>query len=90
MLTREARGAPVPFAPGGAPGAGGGATRAQVQRISRRPGARRLPGGIDPRTVNKKPLERVKDDTLILADQAEKAMSQLCRSVRKLLANNAR
>ena len=35
--------------------------------------------------VGRKPVERVKDDTLILADQAEKAMSQVCRSVREFL-----
>src|SRR5437868_5960300 len=38
------------------------------------------------KAVNRKPVERVKDDTLILADQAEKAMSQICQSVREFLA----
>src|SRR5712671_6334055 len=37
------------------------------------------------KAVSKKPVERVKDDTLILADQAEKAMSQVCESVREFL-----
>jgi ClpP class serine protease len=41
------------------------------------------------KAVNRKPVERVKDDTLILADQAEKAMSQLCHSVRELLVDKA-
>src|ERR1700682_2882114 len=36
--------------------------------------------------VSKKPVERIKDDTLILADQAEKAMSQVCHTVPKFLA----
>jgi hypothetical protein len=35
--------------------------------------------------VARKPVESVKDDTLILADQAEKAMSQVCHSVREFL-----
>src|SRR5437899_7394426 len=30
------------------------------------------------KAVAKKPVEKIKDDTLILADQAEKAMSQVC------------
>jgi ClpP class serine protease len=38
------------------------------------------------KAVNKKPVERVRDNTLILADQAEKAMSQVCQSVREFLA----
>src|ERR1700716_2478962 len=38
------------------------------------------------KAVARKPVERVKDDTLILADQAEKAMSQVCQSVREFLA----
>src|SRR5258708_6719538 len=37
------------------------------------------------KAVAKKPIERIKDDTLILADQAEKAMSQVCQSVRDFL-----
>jgi ClpP class serine protease len=37
------------------------------------------------KAVSRKPVERVKDDTLILADQAQKAMSQVCRSVREFL-----
>src|SRR6267378_3624310 len=39
------------------------------------------------KAVARKPVERIKDDTLILADQAEKAMSQVCHSVRELLAS---
>ena len=38
------------------------------------------------KAVSRKPVEKVKDDTLILADQAEKAMSQICQSVREFLA----
>src|SRR6266404_9505395 len=37
------------------------------------------------KAVAKKPVEKIKDDTLILADQAEKAMSQVCHSVREFL-----
>jgi len=37
------------------------------------------------KAVARKPIEKVKDDTLILADQAEKAMSQVCESVREFL-----
>src|SRR6202162_5951098 len=37
------------------------------------------------KAVAQKPVERVKDETLILADQAGKAMSQVCQSVRELL-----
>ncbi len=37
------------------------------------------------KAVAKKPVEKIKDDTLILADQAEKAMSQVCHSVRDFL-----
>jgi Serine dehydrogenase proteinase len=37
------------------------------------------------KAVARKPVERVKDDTLILADQAGKAMSQVCHSVREFL-----
>ena len=39
------------------------------------------------KAVSRKPVERVKDDTLILADQAEKAMSQICASVREFLGD---
>src|SRR5882724_9080326 len=39
------------------------------------------------KAVGKKPIEKVKDDTLILADQAEKALSQVRESVRELLAS---
>jgi len=39
------------------------------------------------KAVAKKPVAEVDDETLILADQAEKAMSQLRESVRELLAN---
>jgi ClpP class serine protease len=38
------------------------------------------------KVVGKKPIERIRDNTLILADQAEKAISQLRESVRELLA----
>jgi ClpP class serine protease len=38
------------------------------------------------KVLAKKPVEKIKDDTLILSDQAEKAMSQVCQSVRELLA----
>src|SRR6266404_8743218 len=37
------------------------------------------------KAVSKKPVERIKDDTWILADQAEKAMCQVHESVRELL-----
>ena len=37
------------------------------------------------KAVSRKPVERVKDDTLILADQSEKAISQVRESVRELL-----
>src|SRR5690349_2651577 len=57
-----------------------------------------LLGPVDPRlgqypaasilkAVSRKPVERVKDDTLILADQAEKAVSQICASVREFLGD---
>jgi ClpP class serine protease len=38
------------------------------------------------KVLDKKPVERIKDDTLILADQAEKAVGQVRESVRELLA----
>jgi ClpP class serine protease len=38
------------------------------------------------KVMGKKPVERIKDDTLILADQAEKAVAQVRESVRELLA----
>jgi ClpP class serine protease len=38
------------------------------------------------KAVEKKPVERVKDDTLILADQVEKAVSQIRKSVCEFLA----
>ncbi len=38
------------------------------------------------KAVAKKPIAEIDDKTLILADQAEKAMSQVCESVRELLA----
>ena len=38
------------------------------------------------KAVAKKPIADIDDETLILADQAEKAMSQVCESVRELLA----
>jgi ClpP class serine protease len=41
------------------------------------------------KAVARKPAERIKDDTLILADQAEKAMSQVCHSVREFLATKS-
>src|SRR5882757_8087762 len=37
------------------------------------------------KAVARKPIEKVKDDTLILADQTEKAMSQVFESVREFL-----
>jgi ClpP class serine protease len=39
------------------------------------------------KVMGKKPVERIKDDTLILADQAEKAVAQVRESVRELLAS---
>ena len=39
------------------------------------------------KAVAKKPVAEVDDQTLILADQAEKAMSQVRESVRELLAD---
>src|SRR5712664_4210512 len=39
------------------------------------------------KAVGKKPIERIKDATLILADQAEKAVSQVRGSVQELLAS---
>jgi len=39
------------------------------------------------RVVKDKPIERIDDRTLILADQAEKALKQMCDSVRELLAD---
>src|SRR6266851_3296181 len=41
------------------------------------------------KAVARKPVERVRDETLIMADQAEKAMAQLRASVRELLADKA-
>src|ERR1700704_3780504 len=38
------------------------------------------------KAVAKKPIAEIDDETLILADQAEKAMAQVCESVRELLA----
>jgi ClpP class serine protease len=38
------------------------------------------------KAVARKPIERVEDQTLILADQSEKVMSQVRESVRELLA----
>ncbi|MGE5646163.1 MAG: SDH family Clp fold serine proteinase [Acidobacteriota bacterium] len=38
------------------------------------------------KAVARKPIERVSDETLILADQAEKALAQLNENVRELLA----
>ena len=38
------------------------------------------------KAVAKKPVAETEDKTLILADQAEKAMAQVCESVRELLA----
>src|SRR6266849_3030663 len=45
------------------------------------------PGASIIKAVGKKPIERIDDQTLILADQAEKAMSQVRESVRELLAD---
>jgi ClpP class serine protease len=42
------------------------------------------------KAVARKPIERAEDQTLILADQSEKAMSQVRESVRELLADNSR
>lgn len=39
------------------------------------------------KVLAKKPVERIKDDTLVLADQAEKALCQIRKSVQELLAN---
>jgi ClpP class serine protease len=39
------------------------------------------------KAVARKPVERVRDETLILADQSEKAISQVKDSVRELLAD---
>src|ERR1700736_4676329 len=39
------------------------------------------------KTVARKPVERVKDETLILADQAEKAVTQVRASVKELLTD---
>jgi ClpP class serine protease len=44
------------------------------------------PGASILKAVARKPIERVADETLILADQAEKAVVQLRASVRELLA----
>src|SRR5947209_16395672 len=38
------------------------------------------------KVMGAKPVERIKDDTLIMADQAEKAIAQVRESVRELLA----
>jgi ClpP class serine protease len=40
------------------------------------------------KAVARKPVERVKDETLIMADQAEKAISQIRESVTQLLSAN--
>jgi ClpP class serine protease len=41
------------------------------------------------KAVREKPVERIDDETLIQADQAEKALSQVHHSVRELLSNKA-
>ncbi len=41
------------------------------------------------KAVAKKPVAEIDDKTLILADQAEKAMAQVCKSVRELLATKS-
>ena len=41
------------------------------------------------KVVAKKPIERIDDNTLILADQSEKALSQVRESVQELLAGKA-
>ncbi len=41
------------------------------------------------KAVARKPVERMRDETLILADQSEKAVSQVRESVRELLADKA-
>jgi ClpP class serine protease len=45
----------------------------------------RYPAASILKAVRKKPVEKIRDGTLILADQAEKAISQLHESVRELL-----
>jgi ClpP class serine protease len=49
----------------------------------------RYPGASILKAVARKPVDRVSDRTLILADQAEKAMTQVRDSVRELLANKS-
>lgn len=49
----------------------------------------RYPGASILKAVAKKPVERISDRTLILADQAEKAMVQVRDSVRELLTRKA-
>jgi len=51
------------------------------------PQLERYPAASLLRVVKDKPIERIDDRTLILADQAEKAMKQMCDSVRDLLAD---
>ena len=46
-----------------------------------------LPAASILKAVGKKPVEKVNDETLIMADQAEKAMTQVHESVRELLAD---
>jgi len=46
-----------------------------------------MPGASILKAVARKPVERVRDETLVLADQAEKAMNQVRESVRELLAD---
>jgi ClpP class serine protease len=46
-----------------------------------------MPGASILKAVARKPVERVRDETLVQADQAEKAMKQLRESVRELLAD---
>jgi ClpP class serine protease len=47
----------------------------------------KYPGASILKAVSKKPVERIDDKTLILADQAQKAVVQVHDSVRELLAN---
>jgi ClpP class serine protease len=49
----------------------------------------RYPGASILKAVARKPVDKVSDRTLILADQAEKAMTQVRDSVRELLANKS-
>jgi Serine dehydrogenase proteinase len=47
------------------------------------------PAGSIIKVVAKKPIERIDDNTPILADQSEKALSQVRESAQELLAGKA-